>query len=167
MKPLSKILLLITIVISFFISGCYTVLWTPEEELPNESNYQPEPGYYIDDYYYYYDYPWWLTVNHPVRNENSNSNYERDKNNNISTLRNTGDGRGTQGTRGDILTPPPVSKDNNSNGNSSSGNQSTEVRKNTNSGTTSNSSNAGRQSSGNNSNSTRNSNGGRNNGGGR
>jgi len=167
MRPFNKILFLITIIISFIISGCYTVLWTPEEELPNENTYQQDSGntYYNDDYYYYYDYPWWLTVSYPVTNINDNNTSERSKD--INTLRNTGDGRGTEDTRRDILTPPSPTIDNNSN-NNSSGNQNTEVRKATSSGSTStNTSNtSGRQSSGNNS-SVRNSNGSRNNGGGR
>ena len=118
MKPHNKILFVTVIVLSFFVSGCYTVLWTPDEQLPSENTYVPESGYYNDDYYYYYDYPWWLTVRHPVTNvnnsNNNNNNYIRD--NNTSTLRNTGEGRGTPDRR-DVLTPPPATINDNTNNN--------------------------------------------------
>ncbi len=171
MRPLNKILFLITIVISFFISGCYTVLWTPEEELPNESTYQQDSGsaYYNDDYYYYYDYPWWLTASYPVTNMNDNNTNERNRD--INALRNTGDGRGTPDRR-DVLIPPPATINDNTNTNSNNNsnntntNQNTEVRKSTSSSNTNSNNNSARQSSGNNS-SIRNSSGDRNNGGGR
>jgi hypothetical protein len=58
-KYIIKSILILTVTISF--GGCYTVLWSPEEQLPSENNnqiYYSEP--YYGDYNYYYDYPWWL-----------------------------------------------------------------------------------------------------------
>jgi hypothetical protein len=160
----NKILFPIIILVSFFISGCYTIIWTPEDEFPNDEHYNYDSGYYIDDYYYYYDYPWWYTIT-PPGPETKNGEYERDRNNNINKIRNNGDGRGIEEPRKEVLTTPPPTVDNDSNKNT--GNTNTEVRKSNVSNSTTNLNNSSHQSSGNSSNNVRNNNGGRNNGRGR
>lgn len=161
---LYKILLPVTILISFFVSGCYTVIWTPEDKFPNDEHYDYDTGYYIDDYYYYYDYPWWFTITPPAT-EIKNDTYERDRNNNTSKIRNSGNGRRNEDPGRDVLNTPPPTVDKNSD--KDTGTTNTGVRKPNNSGSTTSSNNSGHQSSGNSSNNVRNNNGSRNNGRGR
>jgi hypothetical protein len=158
-----KILFSTIILVSFFISGCYTVIWTPEDEFPNDENYNNDPGYYIDNYYYYYDYPWWYTIT-PPSPKTKNGEYERDRNNNINKIRNNGDGRRTEEQGREVLNTPPPTVDSDSDKNT--GNTSAEVKSNV-SNSTPNLNKSSRQNSGNSSNNVRNNNGSRNNGRGR
>ena len=91
--------------IPFLSNGCYTILWTPEDNFPDESNYGYYDSYYFDEYNYYYDYPWWLSIAPPVRT-NDDKIYERD--NSTTTLRNNGNGRSTDSEREVLNTPPPT-----------------------------------------------------------
>jgi hypothetical protein len=150
--------------LSFLTSGCYTVIWTPEKEFPNESNYLPYGSgyYYYDEYYYYYDYPWWLEITPPSKTE---TKYERDRNSDISKIRNAGDGRGTDNTREILNTPPPTkssdSGNNSNNNNSNTSGSQTKERVSTESGSNTQT----RQSSNDSSNNVRNNDGSRNNNG--
>lgn len=56
--------------LSFFVSGCYTIVWDPTEEFPDEESYSGSDEFYGSDYYGgyggYYESPWWITVPVPV-----------------------------------------------------------------------------------------------------
>lgn len=109
-----------------FLSGCYTVLWMPEDEFPSESavnEFYSET--YYGDYYSFYDYPWWLSLVPP--STPVGSDYIRTKNETTTSIRNEGQGRGTDDGRTIRNTDPPsrdVSNDNNSSNNNSNSNNS-------------------------------------------
>ena len=165
MKNLKKLFLVLFLCLPFFTNGCYTVLWTPDEDFPDESSYDYYGSYYIEEYHYYYDYPWWLSFTPPYKYRDNNEGYERD--NGTSQIRNNGNGRGDSG-REILVTPPPTINYTPPDNSNDSGNNS-----NTNSGTTrtesvnSNNSNNSRQDSNSDSGSVRNNDGNRNNGRGR
>ena len=146
-----------------FFSGCYTVLWMPEDEFPAETttNEYYDEAYY-GDYYGFYDYPWWLRLAPPSTPVGSDN--KRTENGTTTSIRNEGQGRGTDNDRKILPTSPPsrdVSKDNNSSNNtsksnSSSNNNSSSVNSNSSSSTRSSDNNSVRNNDGN-----RNSNSGR------
>ena len=65
--------------VGLFLSGCYTVVWNPEDNFPTQTDYGQ--GYYdryynspfYGDYGYYYNYPWWLNIAPPATNNQSNN----------------------------------------------------------------------------------------------
>lgn len=107
--------------------GCYTVVWEPDMEFPNEYNSEFSmesyyDGNYYGDYDYFYNYPWWLSLNPPTKDRIST---QRDKNTPTSTLRNSGDGRASGNGRnpdGTLTTPPPT-RDGSSNSGGSTGSE--------------------------------------------
>ena len=106
--------LFLSIVVLLSVSGCYTVIWMPEDEFPSEGSYNEfysEP--YYGDYYTFYDYPWWLDLSPPSVPVGSDNT--REANGTTSSIRNDGQGRGNDNTR--ILTTPPPSRDGSSNNN--------------------------------------------------
>lgn len=118
---LNSILIFSTI---FILSGCYTVLWMPDEQFPSEitSNEYYDETYY-GDYYGFYDYPWWLTFAPP--SVPIGSDYIRNESGTTSSVRNEGQGRGTENDKKILTTSPPsrdISNSNNSNKNNSSNN---------------------------------------------
>jgi hypothetical protein len=146
----SYIITIVFIILSLFaVPGCYTVVWEPDMEFPDEYNseYSTDTYYGESDYgnySYFYNYPWWFNLDIPTKERT----VDRDKNPSINALRNDGNGRTTSGSRGtDILVTPPPSKDG-SNGNSTSNEGSnsgstdrtvkTETNRSNNSGNTSN-----------------------------
>lgn len=152
----------------FGLSGCYTIIWSPDSEFPNQDNSDNSTIYYGDnyygDYYYYYDAPWWYDYAPPL--VNSPATKTRGDNPDIGNLRdNSGRSDG-----GRILEVQPPSKSQNptdngtgksttGSGNTSSGSSDR------NSSTSSGSGNSGKDSSS--GSNTRNNNGGRSSGGGR
>ena len=66
MKKIFNISIL-TIAVSFLFTGCYTIVWDPNMEFPNEEtyNYNEDSEFYdYEDYGGYVDYyesPWWVT----------------------------------------------------------------------------------------------------------
>lgn len=108
--------------------GCYTIVWEPDMEFPNENNseYSGSSYYennYYGDYNYFYNYPWWLSINPPTKDIIRPS----DRNSSINTLRNSGDGRNPnppdgRNPGGIVNTPPPSRDGSNDNGGSNSGN---------------------------------------------
>lgn len=150
---------LVFLIAALSISGCYTVLWTPEDRMPSNSDYGSETelnnSYTYGDplvygYGYYYSYPWW----YDLRYSPDNSTQTEINADDIESLRNSGSGRNTETERTPIVNTPPPSKPSNS----SSGDNT-----NKNSGTTTQTENSGNrsQNSGND-NSIRNDNGSRN-----
>jgi hypothetical protein len=144
------------LILPFILNGCYTVLWTPDDDLPNDSSYINNNSYYIDDYHYYYDYPWWLTFTPPVRNRGEEiKHYEREGN--ITSIRNNGSGRNSDSEREVLNTPPPTKSYTPLPSETDKSSKSSDSNSNTNT----------RQSSGSNENNVRNNDGNRNNGRGR
>ena len=172
----------LVIVMSFYFTGCYTIIWNPNEEFPDtENSYESSSDFYDYDYYggyvNYYESPWWVsapvyitlpdgTTEKLVTKDRTNGNNTR--NSGTENIRNS-NGRGNtdrnSGTTTGVTTPTTNSGSGNSTNvvtpppptrDSNSGNTNT-----TNSSTsTSNTRNSG-------SNETRNSSGSRNSGSGR
>jgi hypothetical protein len=171
MKKTIKIISLI-IGISFFFTGCYTIVWDPREEYPNEDNYTESDGFYESDYYGgygdYYESPWWITTPvFVVYPGGEDSPTTKDRNNgrgsDTETIRNS-NGRGNTDRESNITTPVTTTNSGNSN-NSNNVDSSTPKRDSDSGSTTSSSSTSNTRNSG--SNDTRNSSGSRNSGSGR
>lgn len=150
---MKKILLniFLAVIFVFGLSGCYTIIWSPDSEFPTQENFDNSSVYYIDNYYgpYYgwYDVPWWLDYVPP----STNPPHQRDTD--TGRIRETDGGRGGSG---EVPRVDPPSRNEDS-GNNSGTNKGTSG--NSNSGSTSRSSDSGSN------NSARNNDGGRNSGG--
>ena len=167
-------------VMSFYFTGCYTVVWNPSEEFPDtENSYESSSDFYDYDYYggyvNYYESPWWVsapvyitlpdgTTEKQITKDRTNGNDTRsadtenmrNSNGRGNTDRNSGTTTGvtTHNNKfwnsSTVVTPPPPTRSTDS-GNTSTTNSSS---------STSNTRNSG-------SNETRNSSGSRNSGSGR
>jgi len=163
--------LLIIIVSSIFFGGCYTVLWNPNLQMPETSEYSEEESYYIDRFVPYYDTPWWNNYSLPTISEettkNRNNSTERDGN----SLRDNGSiNRNVSPRVYDQTTPrPTVNESGNTNNNSGSkqdGYKKTTENSDSNSNSRTNTnSNSGSNSSGSQNRDTRNNDSQRNSGG--
>jgi hypothetical protein len=121
--------------ITSFLSGCYTVVWDPDEELPDAQTYEEEyyddGGYYQDPYYgdygYYYEYPWWLTISQGATTSGggskANETSTRSDNSTMDRIRNRDGSRDTGTER--IITNSPDASSGSSGSSSSSGKTST------------------------------------------
>lgn len=124
------------LLLTFSLTGCYTVIWDPSQpQLPRSSNNEETGGYYSDPYYggyaYYYDSAWWFDIS---LNASGEATVSRDGNTDISKIRNLDGGRGTAVRNiWNLFTNPPsrssqsgsINKSNTSTNNSSrSGNSS-------------------------------------------
>jgi hypothetical protein len=124
---MKKHVLNLTIIFSslIFFNGCYTEIWLPEDGLPSEnvtSEYYEE--IYYGDYYTFYNCPWWIDIIPPA--DPVGSGYIRNENQTTMSLRNEGQGRGTDDGRKILHTNPPSrdESNNNSSSNSTSSNSS-------------------------------------------
>lgn len=137
--------------------GCYTVIWTPEEEFPVENNYSEfYSETYYGDYYSFYDYPWWLRISPP--NTKVGTGFVRDENSSTSAVRNDGQGRSNNDRRQILQTNPPsrevsttssgssTSKSSSTSSNTSSVNSSSNNSRNSDNNSVRNSSSGGRNS---------------------
>lgn len=104
-KLLIKILF--TAFFIFGLSGCYTIIWSPDAEFPTQDNSDNSTIYYGDtyygDYYYYYDTPWWYDYVPPV--SSGPATKTRNDNTDIGRLRDSGDSRGDAGRIPDVQPP--------------------------------------------------------------
>jgi hypothetical protein len=164
MKYLFRLILLVT-AISF--GGCYTILWSPQEQLPSENNNQvfySEP--YYGNYNYYYDYPWWITGRQlyitptPVPSQSPVINSTG-----TNSVRNANGTRNNPDNNGSIIRTGTPSRNSESNDNSASKTNTTTNSNSNNSGEQTRSSGNSRSNDGNNS--ARNNNGNRDSGNGR
>lgn len=106
MKNLIKYLFA-ALLLSFTLSGCYTVIWSPEDEFPaSYENYDEYyGGFYPSVYMGYYDIPWWYNITPPTRT----GPYERGES--TESIRNNDGGRPSSNPRnGDIINTPPPTK---------------------------------------------------------
>ncbi len=157
---------LLSLFILFGLSGCYTIIWSPDTEFPNEGNSEASSIYYGDTYYgpYYiwYDVPWWLDYTPPISTTTGSGS--RDNNTETGRLRDTGNGRGESGRVIDVQPPSknenPTGDNTNKDNSNNSGNSNSSDRSSS-SGSGSSSGNSNSSGSG----STRNSDGGRSSGG--
>ncbi len=158
---MKKNILAIIISAPIFLSGCYTVIWMPEDQFPSENTaneYYDET--YYGDYYTFYDYPWWLRLAPP--STSIGNDYIRNENGTTSSIRNEGNGRGTDNGRTILPTNPPSRSGSNNN----SSNNNTNGSSNDNSSTTNSNNNNSNDRNSNNS-SIRNNDGNRNSNSGR
>lgn len=123
---MKKHILNVTIIFSalLFLNGCYTEIWLPEDGLPSEnvtSEYYEE--IYYGDYYAFYNCPWWIGVIPPA--DPVGIGYIRNENETTMSLRDEGQGRGTDNGRTILHTNPPGrNESNNSSSTSTSSNSS-------------------------------------------
>lgn len=147
---------------TIFIAGCYTVIWTPDDRMPSDSEYynqQNDSGISYDyyppllfgAYNYYYVQPWWYDLSYTPNIQNSDPDNDLTE---TESLRNSGNGRNTDSGRTTIIETAPPSKPTNTNSGSNT---------NSNSGTTTQTEKSSdRSNSSGNDNSIRNDNGSRN-----
>ncbi len=165
MKNTYKIFYSLYFLMMLSLTGCYTVVWTPDAQLPSrESDSSGDGGYYNDyyygDYYNYYDAPWWYNVNPPAYN--NQPAYNRDTSRSMESLRNDNGGRGNTDRLGIPQAPPSTrSASGSGSGNNSSSTKSTEDTGSRSNSNSNNSNSGGDRSNSNN----RNSNNDRNNNG--
>lgn len=164
--------ILSALILTAALSGCYTQVWMPNENIQStdNQNYQEDSyypvNYYGEDYNYYYDYPWWYALSPSIYSSTSPSNRDTSQS---QLVRQRDSGRGGVDTRGIIFTTPartePAATTSTSttttSSNSSTGSNQNRVENNN-----SNSSSSGNRSSSNN-NTVRNNDGGRSNNNGR
>ncbi len=133
-------LFVFVIVLSFFTTGCYTIVWDPRQEFPDTENSTGSSGDFYDYDYYggyvdYYEAPWWIPpavyitnidgttdrVQTKDRKDERNSDTEtiRNSNGRGNTDRNSGINTGTTTTttnsgnnnNSNVVTPPPPTRD--------------------------------------------------------
>jgi hypothetical protein len=136
------------LVLSFYTTGCYTIVWDPRQEFPDSDNSSQSSGEFYDYDYYggyvdYYEAPWWIPPFVYVTNPDGTTDrvQTKDRNNGrtseTETIRNS-NGRGntdrnSSGTIGtttpttnsgssnnsNVVTPPPPTRNSGSDSNSS------------------------------------------------
>jgi hypothetical protein len=159
---MKKYILNLVIIISatIFLNGCYTVLWMPEDDFPSEiSTNEYYPELYYGDYYGFYDYPWWTNFAPP--RTPVGEGYIRNENSTTSSIRNEGQGRGTDNGREIIRTNPPSKEASNNNNSDNTSSSSTGSSSSVNSSSSSSNTRSSNNSSVRNNNGNRNSNSGR------
>lgn len=133
-------LFVFVIALSFFTTGCYTIVWDPRQEFPDTENSTGSSGDFYDYDYYggyvdYYEAPWWIPpavyitnmdgttdrVQTKDRKDERNSDTEtiRNSNGRGNTDRNSGINTGTTTTttnsgnnnNSNVVTPPPPTRD--------------------------------------------------------
>lgn len=106
--------------VSFALTGCYTVLWLPSDEIPR--SYSQNEFYnseFYGEYYDYYSTPWWIlnpiNVYSPSKNISTKNEIDKKSSNvrNESGERNLND-RG--GTIRNEYTPPVTTQNGNNQG---------------------------------------------------
>lgn len=172
MKNLLKFLWLIVLV-NLSLTGCYTIIWDPTEDVAPSGDYDEESEFYEPGYFGgyggFYESPWW--VSNPVFIINTGSSdlpktKERtnERDNGTGNFRNDG-GRGNNdrrnpgsndGNSGNIINTPPPTRDSGSNNTSNSGSYNSNNNSSTSSGnetrssgTTNTRNNSGTRNSGN------------------
>jgi len=133
-------LFVFVIALSFFTTGCYTIVWDPRQEFPDTENSTGSSGDFYDYDYYggyvdYYESPWWtppvVYITNPdgttdrvqTKNRDNGRTTEtetiRNNNGRGNTDRNSGINTGTTTTttnsgnnnNSNVVTPPPPTRD--------------------------------------------------------
>jgi len=155
---MKRIIRLFALVIgmSFYFTGCYTIVWDPREEFPEtESSYDSNSEFYGTDYYGgyldYYGTPWWVGVpvylTYPGETDISQTKNRNDgRNSDTENIRNS-NGRGNTDGNSNIINTPPPTRDSNY-GSSSNTNSSTSASNTRNSGSNETRNNSGSRNSG-------------------
>jgi hypothetical protein len=167
---------------SFYFTGCYTIVWDPREEFPDtENSYDEGSSFYETEYYGnyvdYYESPWWISVpvyiTYPGETDNSTTkNRNNGRSSDTENIRNS-NGRGNtdrnSGTTNDNTTTTTTTTTNSGNSGNSGVINTPPPTRDSNSGSTTNTSSSSSTSNTRNSgsNDTRNSSGSRNSGSGR
>ena len=170
MKNLTQKILLISFIAIAF-TGCYTVIWMPNENIQptGDQNYQEDSfyptNYYGEDYNHFYEYPWWYSltpstayIQNPYSRDTSQTQFIRQRDS----------GRGGTGDRSGLIPTAPMRNEPSipaaSTTTTSSSSQNSSNSSNTNrvESTSSKPSTSKDNSSNNNSNAVRNNNGNRN-----
>ncbi|MHB9013125.1 MAG: hypothetical protein ACYC49_13000 [Ignavibacteriaceae bacterium] len=158
----------------FFFPGCYTMVWTPDQNLPDSTqtvdNFYPEIFY--GSYGTYYNSPWWNSYSLPSYQTNSPGYNNRDTNQAQSFIRNHEAGRSSpiRDAILNVLAPAtirngsPATTTTNSNNNTSDSGRAAKVENSNNStnNTSTNNTSTTRGNSSEKNNSVRNNNGSRN-----
>lgn len=166
MKNLFKYLALVVLG-NLFLTGCYTIVWDPTDDIAHTENFDEESEFYEPGYFGgyggFYESPWW--VSSPVfiiTSSGSDSPTTKDRTNGRNdgneSFRNDG-GRGNNDRNsGNTINTPPPTRDSGSNNTTNSGSYNSNSNSNSSSGT---------QTRNSGSNNTRNNSGTRNSGSGR
>jgi hypothetical protein len=113
------------------LTGCYTVLWLPDDELHlNYSDNQFYDSEYYGEYYDYYSTPWWVINPINIYSPSKSLNYQkdRDKENNPNNVRNENGERNSDQrtlTNRNNYTPPITTVNSNNQGGNSATNSNT------------------------------------------
>lgn len=159
--------ILFSFLITISLTGCYTVLWTPNDNFPTDNNSDNQddgfyPETYYGDYAPYYTTPWWYTITPP-----NNPGYVRDTSRSENFIRNDNGGRGSE-PRNVLASPPPARIEPTNTGTTGSTNNSNTATNNSNSSngnrveTTKSGNNSSARAGNSNNNTVRNNNGSRN-----
>ena len=108
-KNLLKILMVTFIAVG--LSGCYTVMWMPNQNSANYQDQQNQNDYYYPENYYgdynnFYDSPWWYNV---ASQNSSSGSYVRDTSKGMEFIRNAGE-RGSSPRAGGLYIPPSTTR---------------------------------------------------------
>lgn len=114
--------------IAFGLTGCYTVLWLPSDEMPK--SYSQNEFYnseFYGEYYDYYSTPWWIMNPINIYNPSKNILTKNERDKKINNVRNESGERviierGNSG-RNDY-TPPVTTSNGNNQSSSNTGSQS-------------------------------------------
>jgi hypothetical protein len=158
--------ILFSFLITISLTGCYTVLWTPNDNFPTDSNSDNQddgfyPETYYGDYAPYYTTPWWYEITPP-----NNPGYVRDTSRSETFIRNDNGGRGSE-PRNVLASPPPARIEPTNTGTTGSNNSNTSTNNSNSSNgnrveTTKSGNNSSARAGNSNNNTVRNNNGSRN-----
>jgi len=161
--------------LTFSLSGCYTIIWEPDKEFPDEQSYNyNEDGEFYDyeaygGYVDYYESPWWVThvVYITTTNENGDEVVTKVRNNgrnsDTENMRNSG-GRGNNDRSVDLSNTKTTINSSSGSGNTNNSNSNNNSTTTTNTRET-NSNNSGTTTRSSDTSGTRNNSGSRNSGG--
>jgi uncharacterized protein YceK len=81
--------LLIVVLLIISLSGCYTVVWLPNEEMPKSYHRNDFYDYeYYGEYYDYYNTPWWILTPINIYNPSESIFNKEQRDKNETTVRN-------------------------------------------------------------------------------
>ncbi len=158
-------IIILSLLIIFGLTGCYTVIWLPSDEMPKT---HPQNDFYNSEFYgEYYDYystPWWIINPINIYNPSENISDKNDRDRITGSIRNESGERNFN----DRISPnrteysPPVTTQNQNNSGSNTNNSQSNNNKGSQTTTTNEEHTRAKSNSSNDSGSLRNENGNRN-----